>query len=582
MSVQSSYLTMRDGVRIAIDLYLPDEVGEGEKLPTILHQTRYFRRMDLRWPAGLLVPADGYAALGTRKGFVTRGYAWVSVDVRGTGASYGHRVGPYPTEQVEDAAEIVDWITRQPWSNGKVGALGISYDAGAAELLLANKHPAVNAIAPQFMLFDTYTDIVCPGGIPLTWFLKNWGSAVDSLDRNAVGDLGGWMTKLLLRGVRPVDADRDRSMLAAAVRDHVRNWNVYEMALTLTYRDDALPYQWPVTIDSFSPHAHKQDIESSRAAIYSYSGWLDGAYAHAAIKRFLTLSNPGSRLIIGPWDHAGRHNISPSVRSIARFDHTAELLRFFDYHLKGVDTGIADEEPVRYYTMIEDRWKHAASWPPPQTSMATYYLRQDNSLSTDKPDAANGYDTYRVDYSAGSGRLTRWESLLDELPDATRYPDRAEQDNKLLTYTSQPLERDTEVTGHPVMTLYASSTATDGNFFVYLEDVAEDGNVTYVTEGGLRAIHRTLSEREPPYRQITPYRTFERQDAMPLVPGETAELVFDLMPTSYLFKQGHSIRVALGGADKDHFAVPAGAPPSLRFHRDRIHASHIDVPTVPR
>ena len=157
-----------------------------------------------------------------------------------------------------------------------------------------------------------------------------------------------------------------------------------------------------------------------------------------------------------------------------------------------------------------------------------------------------------------------------------------ERDEKLLCYTSGPLDRDMEVTGHPTVTLFVSSTAPDGNFFVYLEDVDESGHVDYVTEGQLRAIHRKLSDEEPPYVTVVPYRTFNRADAMSLVSGEVAELTFDLLPTSYVFKEGHAVRVAIAGADSDHFAPAPGTSPTIKCHRDSVHPSHIDLPTMPR
>lgn len=91
-----------------------------------------------------------------------------------------------------------------------------------------------------------------------------------------------------------------------------------------------------------------------------------------------------------------------------------------------------------------------------------------------------------------------------------------------------------------------------------------------------------VSDQPPPYKLVVPYRTFKRADAVPLVPGQVAELTFDLLPTSYLFKKGHSIRVALAGADKDHFIIPAGEPPMVQFYRDRIHSSRIMLPVIPR
>jgi hypothetical protein len=145
--VSSRYLTMRDGVKIAIDVLLPKGLDPGAKIPAILDQTRYWRSFALRWPFNLL--DRGILNEPDKRRFVTHGYAWVDVDVRGTGASYGHCPVPgFSADQIRDGAEIVDWVIQQPWSNGKVGATGTSYGGTTAELLLANRHPPFRAIAP--------------------------------------------------------------------------------------------------------------------------------------------------------------------------------------------------------------------------------------------------------------------------------------------------------------------------------------------------------------------------------------------------------------------------------------------------
>ena len=131
-------------------------------------------------------------------------------------------------------------------------------------------------------------------------------------------------------------------------------------------------------------------------------------------------------------------------------------------------------------------------------------------------DASGDCDEYRVDRSAGTGRSPRWASLLGLMAE---YGPGGRRDERLLTYTSGPLRGDLEVTGHPLVTLFVSSTASDGAFFVYLEDIGPDGEATYVTEGQLRAVHRRVSEEQPLYRLAVPPRTFARKDALPLVPG---------------------------------------------------------------
>lgn len=108
------------------------------------------------------------------------------------------------------------------------------------------------------------------------------------------------------------------------------------------------------------------------------------------------------------------------------------------------------------------------------------------------------------------------------------------------------------------------------------------GRVFAITDGQLRAVHRKLSADEPPYRDVVPYHSFKRQDGKPLVAGEVTEVSFDLLPTSYLFKPGHSIRVALAGADKDHFVALPGDAPTVQVYRDRVHPSRINLPVILR
>jgi putative CocE/NonD family hydrolase len=575
----SLYITMRDGVKIAIDLTLPQGVKESEKLPAILHQARYWRAPGLRPLASLLI--DDFQAQGRigalKKIFIAQGYAWVDMDVRGSGASYGSRPYEWTTAEIQDGAQVVDWIVSQTWSNGKVGATGISYDGTAAELLLVNKHPAVKAVAPLFSLFDVYTDIAFPGGVHLSWFTENWGRLNKILDQNILPP-GFEQYKALVTGVRPVDEDRDGSLLTCAIRDHSTNWDVHREALKIVYRDDTSSSKAIPTIDVFSPHSFLKEIEASRAAVYSFSGWFDGAYQHAAIKLYLARPNASSRLIIGPWNHGGEENISPFSMGASRFDWSGELLKFFDYYLKDIDTGITREKRIHYYTMGEEKWKQTDTWPPTNSTIP-FYINSDNRLTIEKPSAEKATDIYQVDYTAGTGNVTRWDSLLGTSL-IKAYPDRADRDRKLLCYTSSPLPRDTEVTGHPIITLFISSDSTDASVFVYLEDVDETGHVTYVTEGVLRALHRKLSDKPPPYPDVTPYRSFKRIDSKLLVPNQIAALTFDLLPTSYLFKQGHRLRIASSGADRDHFAVNYHTAPKVQFYRDKSYTSHLDLPVI--
>ncbi len=603
--VASHYVPMRDGTRIALDVYLPRGLALATRVPTILHQTRYWRSLSFRFPAGLFVDSlEAQGRLGdVKRAFIERGYAWVDADVRGTGASTGTRAWDFTPAEIQDGAELADWIARQPWSNGILGAFGASYAGVAAHFLLVTRHPSVRAAAVSCAPFDHYTDILAPGGLLHRGFIEKWSWAVRELDHNRL-PLDSWLAKFFVLGVRPVN--NDRGLLHLALREHAHNADLRSLR-GVVFRDDApsIPVLDGTTavspeaqsaqifleqhlgpnfrtlgLDLGSSHSYAKFVAEGGVPLYIASGWFDGAYAHAAIKRFLTLSNPGSELVIGPWDHT-LHHVRPGERgdSVA-FDPSADLLRFFDRHLRGRATGAAPVAPVRYFTLGEERWKAAESWPPTAAPLALY-LAPAAELQHASPPPAEAFDRYRVDWSASSGEQTRWESLLGR-PLREPYFDRARADERLLVYTSPPLALDLEVTGHPIATLYVSSTAEDGAFFVYLEEVDSEGKVYYVSEGMLRAVHRRLlSESEQPYRTPVPQHSFKRAAAEALIPGEVAELVIDFLPTSYRFRRGSAIRLAVAGADRSRFLpVPSGDPPTLELHRDRSHPSRVELPVL--
>jgi putative CocE/NonD family hydrolase len=600
------FVPMRDGVRLAVDVILPANLPPGARVAALLYQGRYWRSVALRGPARLT--HDGVARHGQlgpfKTWFAERGYAWIDVDTRGSGASFGFRLWDYAPDEIRDGADLVDWIVAQPWSDGRVAGVGVSYSGAAAELLLANHHPAVKAALPLFCDFDQYQDILAPGGVPHRAWLEGWADFTRRLDLGRL-PFDAWWLPLFVRGVRPVAEDRDGALLAAALREHAANFEFTRMQ-GVVYRDDRpLPEEggrspaerealaradaWlearfgpdfrALGTDLASPHAFAAEVSASGAPVYAYSGWLDGAYAKAAARRFAALRQPGNKLLLGPWDHA-LHTVSPrAAHGASRFDHRGELLRFLDDHVRELPTGLAGEAPVHYFTMGAETWRAAEVWPPPATP-ARWYLAAGGALA-ETPPAGEGEDRHVPDLAAGSGPASRWAALRGR-PIGDPYPDRAERDARLLHYTSPPLARDTEVTGHPVVTLHLASSAEDGAFFVYLEDVAPDGSVAYVTEGMLRALHRRYA---PPGDDPLglPRRSFARADAAPLVPGEVAELSFDLLPTSYVFAAGHAVRVAIAGGDADHFArIPAEGSPSWRVQRSRSAPSSIVLPVVAR
>ena len=233
---------------------------------------------------------------------------------------------------------------------------------------------------------------------------------------------------------------------------------------------------------------------------------------------------------------------------------------------------------VEYYTLGENRWKTTQKWPPPHTKNQRLFLSEDHQLSRVMPASKEGSDLYHVDPTAGTGLNNRWHT---QMGNSIFFPDRQEDDKKLLIYDTPPLESDTEITGHPVVHLYIRSNATDSQFFVYLETVDPNGRVRMLTEGQLRGLHRKVSDDTPPYKMFGPYHSLKEKDALPLVPGEIAEIAFDLFPISVLLKKGQRIRLAIAGADADVFAPIIGCEsPEITVERNSVYASCIDLPII--
>ena len=167
--------------------------------------------------------------------------------------------------EVGDGGELVDWIVRQPWSSGVVGALGDSYDGTAAELLLANGRPAVRAVAPRFALFDGYTDIAFPGGVPLVWFTDTWGRFNDAIDRGELWSAFPWWVPLFISGPRPVDGPEGAAGVAAAQRAHAANFDVARAARQVEFRDD-VPAEMGIADRRVEPVLARGRRRSRRAA----------------------------------------------------------------------------------------------------------------------------------------------------------------------------------------------------------------------------------------------------------------------------------------------------------------------------
>ncbi len=582
---QSVYVTMRDGVRIAVDVWLPRSIEEGSRIPTLMQSTRYWRAYE-----STTGDSEDDKFFSHAERINGAGYALVLVDARGSGASFGWRPYERSVEEATDYGEVVDWIVEQPWSDGGVGAYGVSYAGNTAELLLINRHPAVKAIAPLFNDFDNFSHLAFPGGALEAGPLDRWANRLAYMDQN---DLCGYRnlegaacSELLARwaGVKRVDADTEGALLDAAVAEHGRNVNYLDAALVYEFRDD--PWGDTGVVDAGrkgSPAGHLTDIEASGVPMFIRAGWQDAATVNGTLGRYNTLSNV-QQVFIGPWDHGARNDADPFKPADTAVAPTSDeqwlqMFAFFDRYLK--PGGQPIESSITYYTLGADRWTTTQTWPPSGFSDETFYLREDGKLTEELSVAKDAAVDYAVDFEATTGRHNRWFTNNGGGGDVV-YGDRAAEDARLLTFTSEPFAADTEITGHPIITLFASSTHDDGLFIAYLEDVAPDGHVTYITEGQLRAVQRKTSSEEPAYWKAGPHRRQLRSEAMPLVPGEVAELEFELWGTSVLIRSGHRLRIAIAGADKDTFLrYPRdGGEPTISVQTSSRYPSRITLPVA--
>ena len=559
-SFESLYLQMSDGVRIAVDVYVPSNYPGGGPLPTILEMTRYWRDR-------------GNGTPYTTRRALQRGFVWVAMDERGTGASFGEWPAPLTDRALQDAREVLDWISDQTWSNGLVGATGVSYPGMAAQQLAAVGHPALRAIVPMSDTYDQYEDLLFPGGVFNEAFMQGWSDVVFAMDRTSLLALEGESFRL-----SPVDADPSGELLAQAIAGHAGNANPFDVIQAISSRDD--PSLAGFTLDDISTHTRSDALNGSGVAVYHWGSWLDGGSADGVIRGFMESTGP-RRGTIGSWTHDLSDNSftgdGDRFTAIPTFEaQWEEALNFFDDRLR--KNKPLQDRILRYYTMGERLWKATSTWPIPGTVTETLYLGDDGSLSPSPPTEPVGEDSYEVDFEVRSAIEPRW---LGPLFADTWYPDRVARDRELLVYESAPLAEDMEVTGYPVVHLNLSSTHSDGAFFVYLEDVSPTGLVTYVTEGVLRGIHRKVTEEPSAWKRPIPYHSFLAADALPMVPGEVFELSLGMEPTSFLFKEGHRFRIALAGHDASAFQrIPAEGTPVLRVQRNSAHLSYIELPIV--
>jgi hypothetical protein len=384
----------------------------------------------------------------------------------------------------------------------------------------------------------------------------------------------------------PVDSDPDGDQLARILEQRRERSlsDVSAQGFSLApYRDSDNPYLQERRLwRDVGLYDLLDRINGSRVAVYNSAGWYD-LFTRDSLLWHANLTTP-HRLHVRPLFH------NDLGKSGADLDFGAEAHRWFDYWLKGIDNGIMDEPPIRYYVVGAPKgtaWRTAEQWPPPDAQRTRFYLAggrsgsvdsvNDGFLRTQSPDDVDGADVYTVDYSTTSGADARWSAVVKD----GKYPAQRANDEKALTYTTAPLERDLEIIGHPVAHLWFTAEVPDLDLFVYLEEVDAQGNVEYITEGNLRASHRAVGEAPFDNLGLPFHRSYE-EDLAPIPAGEPSELVFDLLPTAKRFRPGTRIRASVACADADNFDTPVLDPaPRVQLLRDVIHASFVELPLLP-
>ena len=316
---QAVYVKMRDGVQIAVDIWLPADLRANERVPVLMRTTRYWRANQIGWAFRALIALHRASAElpdPQTEYFNNRRFAMLLVDARGSGASEGVRVSEYSPNEIADLGEVAGWAARQPWSNGRVGTWGISYDGNTAELSAVPNNPAIRAVAPLYNDFDTMLGLERPGGVYDVGMIQNWSDVVGAMDRDdvcGIFKLAGWKcwyTRQLMAGVKPVDSDRDGKHLREIISQRHNPALTSSLAAT-EFRDDTFETsKGPMTLAQITPYGLRRQIESSGVPMLVWCGWLDAGTCDGSLSRYRNFKN-AQQVVIGPFSHGGGYDVDP-------------------------------------------------------------------------------------------------------------------------------------------------------------------------------------------------------------------------------------------------------------------------------
>jgi len=504
-------IPMPDGVQLAATLYMPADLRPSERVPALLEYLPYRKDDD-----------TAFGDYGNHAYFARHGYVGVRVDIRGFGRSDGAPpTREYSAQEQEDGERVIAWLARQPWSNGNVGMFGISWGGFNSIQMAMRRPPALKAILAI--------------------------EATEALFKEDVH---------YMDGIMHVD-EFEVSMDLDQGRSGAPNFPLDEN--TLAKRMDSTPW----SLDYFR---HQRDgafwrepirrFEDIRIPCFLIGGLQDGY--RDSIARMLERVPAPVRAWVGPWNHnlPNKSIYGPSV------EWRTEAVRWFDHWLKGIDNGVEREPRLVVYQQhshppgaaaqdIPGEWR-TESWPPAGLKPVTWFLAPNHQL-TPAP-AESAIDHLRYVPSAGSAAGFWWGELLGDQRSVDAYS---------LTYDSTPLAAEVSILGFAHVRLLAAADAPLADWFVRLEDVAQDGRVTAITGAGLAGAQRHSMEHPEP-----------------LVQGKEYELDFELHLGSWTWAPGHRIRVAVSNAQWPmHWPTPYRMTTALRL--GGTEGSAIVLPVVP-
>ena len=550
---QHGYLTVRDGIRLRYDVVRPNGPGP---FPTLLNYEGY--------AAGSDASDNGVGTFTDR--LLARGYAVIGVSVRGTGCSQGV-FDPFDHTMGTDGYDAIEWIARQPWSDGRVGMIGVSFGGITQLVTAARRPPHLLAIAPSSATSDLYRDVVYPGGILEYDFTFAW---------TGVQKEGG--TEYAITGA-PADADAECEA----------NYAAHEAANDTSHLIPTLVLQNPFYDDKVGVHGEgwpKRAPNSGFARIdvpvYMHNQWQDEQLPGRIWDSLGMFRHPDEIWANFSNGNHGRDYYNPDDQKLT--------MRFLDRFVRGVKNGFQRRVPhlsVGMDTAIDRNGKeNAPAWSINRDALRlrvsprSFFLRAGGAMTAKRPDRAGGSDSYAYPQpapdvtepgpTAGGMSLGQFTWKGPVPPGGS------------VAYTSPALRKDMVLAGPASLDLWLSSTATDTDLQATVTEVRPDGEETYVQRGWLRASHRKLDPALS--TALRPYPTNLRRDARPLVPGRPTLMRLEVFPFAHAFRRGSRLRVWIE-APTGHTGFwafqPTPDPATNTVLHDAAHPSRLVVGVVP-